>query len=356
MLPVTNRGKGQKDSALGAAYGVITSYKVHSNDVLDGQLRVTVEEENTGRSVWFSERMLTDNEIIETLKETASQRVRWSIHRPKSGWYIRLRAPLFPPNASVSLLPVEAPEAPAGSGTLSFLCQTRIDLTPPPPAYGTPSANPAQPRMSQSSDHSYPPSSPSSPIGSAPYSKPNPSSPLAVNVDVDPAASTTELLSSTTVASTSSLLPSPVASTNPNPPAAAAPGATGPKTTADPRVRSEVTRFFVKPMPLGTTTQPGAASSRLSFLPAAMSMNLMGSLGTPHHSFTIQTSSGALPPVLTYHDTTPFLSAARSTGTIELDHGVARCLGVEPSWWIAVALAYVEFLEARDGYLAASDG
>ena len=50
-----------------------------------------------------------------------------------------------------------------------------------------------------------------------------------------------------------------------------------------------------------------------------------------------------------YHDTTPFLGANNTSGTIELDHGVARCLGVEPSWWIAVALAYInEFLEERE--------
>lgn len=48
-----------------------------------------------------------------------------------------------------------------------------------------------------------------------------------------------------------------------------------------------------------------------------------------------------------YHDTTPLLGSHNS-GTIELDHGVARCLGVEPSWWIAVALAYIEFLQERD--------
>jgi hypothetical protein len=37
-----------------------------------------------------------------------------------------------------------------------------------------------------------------------------------------------------------------------------------------------------------------------------------------------------------------------ASGIIELDHGVARALGVEPSWWIAVALAYIEFLAERD--------
>lgn len=65
-------------------------------------------------------------------------------------------------------------------------------------------------------------------------------------------------------------------------------------------------------------------------------------------TFSIQNSSASLPPVLIYHDTTPLLGAGKSTGTIELDHGVARSLGVDPSFWISVALAYLEFLEERD--------
>ena len=53
--------------------------------------------------------------------------------------------------------------------------------------------------------------------------------------------------------------------------------------------------------------------------------------------------------MLTFTDTTPLLIGTGATsGTIELDHGVARALGVEPSWWIAVALAYIEFLDERD--------
>jgi len=83
MLPTSSRGNtGQKDSALGAAYGATATYHVYrsvndaipgfafhsffnsieplqhlahiSNDVLEGRLRVTVEESATGRSIWFS--------------------------------------------------------------------------------------------------------------------------------------------------------------------------------------------------------------------------------------------------------------------------------------------------------------
>lgn len=53
------------------------------------------------------------------------------------------------------------------------------------------------------------------------------------------------------------------------------------------------------------------------------------------------------PPLLTFLDETPVFSV-RTTGTIELNAKLEARLGVERSFWIAVALAYLEFLEERD--------
>jgi hypothetical protein len=69
-------------------------------------------------------------------------------------------------------------------------------------------------------------------------------------------------------------------------------------------------------------------------------------------SFLVQTSS--LPPVLTFHDTTPLLGMGSSTGRLQLDQGVARVLGVDGSFWIAIALAYLEFLDEKDVSFRAS--
>jgi len=41
------------------------------------------------------------------------------------------------------------------------------------------------------------------------------------------------------------------------------------------------------------------------------------------------------------------------TGLIEIDTKEERSLGVETSFWIAMALSYLEFLEERESYLAA---
>ena len=54
------------------------------------------------------------------------------------------------------------------------------------------------------------------------------------------------------------------------------------------------------------------------------------------------------PPVLVFHDRTPVLTVRSHTGLIELNRAEEQLLGVETSFWIAVALTYLEFLEERD--------
>jgi len=58
-------------------------------------------------------------------------------------------------------------------------------------------------------------------------------------------------------------------------------------------------------------------------------------------------------PLLTFHDRTPVLTVRSLTGLIEIDQAEERVLGVQTSFWVAVALTYLEFLEERESYLAA---
>ncbi len=53
-------------------------------------------------------------------------------------------------------------------------------------------------------------------------------------------------------------------------------------------------------------------------------------------------------PLLTFHDRTPVWTARCSSGLIELDEGQCRVLGVDPVFYVAVALTYLEFLEERE--------
>lgn len=53
-------------------------------------------------------------------------------------------------------------------------------------------------------------------------------------------------------------------------------------------------------------------------------------------------------PLLTFHDRTPILIVRSVTGLIELDEQVESDLGVDQSFWIAIALTYLDFLEDRE--------
>lgn len=53
-------------------------------------------------------------------------------------------------------------------------------------------------------------------------------------------------------------------------------------------------------------------------------------------------------PLLIFHDTTPILTVGSVTGLLEIDRAEERILGVDTSFWIAVGLTYLEFLEERE--------
>jgi hypothetical protein len=53
-------------------------------------------------------------------------------------------------------------------------------------------------------------------------------------------------------------------------------------------------------------------------------------------------------PLLTFHDRTPVLTVRSLTGLLEIDQSEEILLGVDTSFWVAVALAYLEFLEERE--------
>ena len=53
-------------------------------------------------------------------------------------------------------------------------------------------------------------------------------------------------------------------------------------------------------------------------------------------------------PLLTFHDRTPMLTVGSVTGLLEVDRAEERILGVDTSFWVAVALTYLEFLEERE--------
>jgi len=224
---------------------------------------------------------------------------------------------------------------------LAFTCQTRIDATPPPPAYPH---DAQEGHLAQTSSMSYPPT----PLYSSTSSCVEASTSIShfyVSKDV--------------VTSPKCSISSP---TSPPPSFKASEASYNRPLSTHPLPHADLTRFIVKPTNVTMT-----APSRLSFLPAALTRSIFGvgksfTIQASHESHPLTSSSSTLHsqlapniPVLTFHDATPLIGTHSTSGTIELDHGVARALGVDPSWWIAIALAYIEFLDDRDGYQAAAN-
>ncbi|KAG8899406.1 hypothetical protein FRB99_006751 [Tulasnella sp. 403] len=307
-------------SSIGATYGILSRFTLRSSDVIDEHLKVQVVEERSGRVEWTQERSLTESEIIETIKHDPSGRVCWTIHRPVQGWYIRLRSPMLPPGALVPFTPLSVaaqrtqfPSAEPTDGSFTFSCRTMsLDLS---------SRYTNVRPMNTPSGHSYPPS----PRGS--ISSSSTSSNTLVQDDAVRTAGTT--------------------------------------TDPPPRPQSQITHFLVTPHEHPTATPEERAQHRVSGFFSTLGKKLVGALETKK-SFTIRIPayppSPTLPPaplltLLTFHDTTPALRLGTPTsGTLELDEGIARILGVDRGFYIAIALAFLEFQSDKEGYLAAANG
>ncbi|KDQ16433.1 hypothetical protein BOTBODRAFT_30773 [Botryobasidium botryosum FD-172 SS1] len=363
--------------------------------------------------------------------------LRWSVHRPIRGWYLRLRSPLFPPASAINVAPGPA------DGTLEFACRTNVDMRrciPPPP--NNPHSNTSG-SGDQAVVHSYPPqpasASSASPTSSATSTtgfnigqntprwgptRSNTAPPRALardsrSSDSSVSSSSTAVslppsrppsahglppASSAVVSAPRILVTAPVESgvkrskvvheASPPPPVpksvpAPAPSAPGeseknagssqtknqdqgagsstrpPAPPAPPKV--EITNFVLTPrphLPLPSAQSQGSGSALSSSASGVFSVltsprapsfiaSAIQSILPPRKSFTLHTPS--LPPLITFHDTSPYLGT-QTRGTILFDTGVARVLGVDESFWIAVGCAYLEYLGERESYMAAADG
>ncbi|KAF8525434.1 hypothetical protein JB92DRAFT_2826772 [Gautieria morchelliformis] len=52
------------------------------------QIPSVVLEEGTDNVLWFKERVMTQDDIVESMVDSATSYLRWSIHRPNHGWYL----------------------------------------------------------------------------------------------------------------------------------------------------------------------------------------------------------------------------------------------------------------------------
>ncbi|KAJ7657776.1 hypothetical protein DFH06DRAFT_454127 [Mycena polygramma] len=289
----------------------ITRYVIQSSDVL-AELKINIKEENSDKVIWFKERFLEDEEIIEHLVHNESRKICWTMHRPRNGWYIRIRSPAFPPGAFIPLIP-PLPHTAHPPGALLFSSRTNI-----------PTVSDASTRVSTSTAHSYPPTPPPAVVV-------HPPTPASVTAKLEQAQ--------------------------------------GKQRHQPPP--TQVTEFVLAPY-----TSEVLKPEQMSFFQRALSAIKSQTAG-PSYSFTLArvtppTSPApptpipspvdstvplaaplALPPLLTFHDRTPTMTVGTVTGVIEIDQTEERTLGVDSSFWIAVALTYLEFLQEKESYLAA---
>ncbi|KAF5345119.1 hypothetical protein D9757_013868 [Collybiopsis confluens] len=384
-------------------------YKIQSSDVLQ-DARTNVIDETSEKVVWYKERFLGDDEIIEHLVHSPTQSIHWTIHRPaRKGWYIRIRSPSFPPGVFIPLLPVQKrgrdekggiwDDGAVIDGSLGF----RTRVIDGKPSAGSSSSS-TMTRMSTTAlVHSYPPTPPPPPTLSLTPASPPPS---LSSYSLDEPISTLASSSSMTLLghSTDTLLLPPSSSSSSSPTIAEfllspTTASTNPSTegllsralkafkyyTASTDIISNgysftLSRVIIQapPPPLHVALAAAAPGSG-SILPTTMSPSLSGTgtgppppaSGTPSSSLSstptppsVSASESASPspplrklrspiPLLTFTDLTPAFNISGSlSGSLVVDKREAEVLGIEQSFWVAVGLVYVGFLEERGSYLA----
>ncbi|KAL1664262.1 hypothetical protein GGF50DRAFT_101951 [Schizophyllum commune] len=319
----------------------VSRFIVQSSDVLQN-FRVNVCPEHSEKVIWYKERYLTDDEIVENLVFNHTNTICWTVHRPKRGWYIRIRAPSFPPDVFIPLTPVPALSPYHADGALSFKSRTNIppDAVPPlapPIAAGDLSLSNAD-------------------LGMGSFSRVDLLGAMSGEGPVGAGLGAGRL--------SSNLL---------------GPHGYPPKTNprlSQPRPESQTTEFILAPHaatePKPTGLLARAAAALKAARPAHNNSFTLARIPTPTapppyqpHDPTVEAvafppSAAAAPPppappVLRFHDTTPVLMVRRVTGVIEIDREEERFLGIEASFWIAVALTYLDFLEDRESYIAAAN-
>ncbi|TFK47174.1 hypothetical protein OE88DRAFT_1706363 [Heliocybe sulcata] len=322
----------------------LARYTVQSSDVISDS-RVNVMEESSQKVLWYKERFLTEDEIVDHIFDNATTTLCWSVHRPKRGWYIRIRCPTFPPGYFIGLIPVPKTSPYHMEAALSFACRT--NLPRPFPSFSEVSLV-SSPHSSNSSvdtditltehssaaSHSYPPTPP------------------VPALNVRPA--------------------SPIEDEEPNPNERSRNFKSKAKS---PRPKTQVSQFLLTrhamnpPVP---TEQTSFLSRALSYWKSTEEAQSLSFALSPIPAVTPTTGSSSPgpsllpidgpgmhchphmpPPLVAFHDRTPAFAFRNTTGMLEIDENEARMLGVHVSFWVTVSLTYLAFLEDRDSYLAA---
>ncbi|KAL7412145.1 hypothetical protein BDY24DRAFT_393394 [Mrakia frigida] len=371
----------------------LVRYLVRTSDAVDVP-RVDVLAEEGGRTIWGKTRELHQHTIVSKLEDLDHPSISYSLTRPITHFSLAISSPLFPRSSSIPLRVEPLPDEDGGGVEIEVIVSCRVDLErglpPPTPTLTSPSTATISSIATSSAF-----TSPTTPT-TYPPAPPSRFSTISASSSRTSTSSLSPTVREATIASQSlrfTVLPAP------HPLFHQPPGSHNHHLSVPPRfgggigpggrdLRGEE-RIPLSPTPrsldvgfgeqaeLGGPT--GAVSSGLTWgrklgrvlggivsgVKGVAGRNLEGAakyrgksfhLLPPPHLFPALPPPAINPrPILTFHDTTPFLSAT-TQGVLIVDEALVRVLGVERGFWIAVALAALEIEEDREGYLAAQDG
>ncbi|EIN05720.1 hypothetical protein PUNSTDRAFT_115667 [Punctularia strigosozonata HHB-11173 SS5] len=316
-----------------------------SSDVIS-DLRINVQEERSG-----AERFLSDTEIVENVYDNATSTLLWTIHRPKRGWYTRIRSPSFPPNVFIPLLPIPRTSPYFVDTALTVACRTNRPSPSSPlspilsPTAMSPAMTPKVSMDSQQSSHSYPPTPPAMATPDISVSPPSPEQVKAKLAS----------LGSASASSSSSTNGGDLAGVSNGPSSRRISRRTSSRPA--PAANTQITQFLLAPE--GSTAHLSASPP-----PASWWSRVWSLVASNAPSNSLSFSLTPLPPLqvapipssvalITLTDLTPTLTVYRFSGLLAIDEAGVKELGVETSFWVAVSLAYIDFLGERESYLAA---
>jgi len=330
------------DNQAGPSNSGTAKYLVQTSDVLQ-DMRVNVSEEGSEKVIWYKERFLDEHEIVENLVHNITGTVCWTIRRPLRGWYVRIRSPAFPPHVFIPLVPVSSTSHLHTEAALSFKTRTNVSST-----RLIPSARDSQITLqdnasassSTSSVHSYPPT---------------PTAVANIQLPSSPTSSKApEYFGQSSLRRLWKPIPSPIPTEFLLSPSSAQP--------AQPLQNAS---FFTRALSVLRSHQPSHSNSfTLSRVvppdsnakpapPPYATENQVKADAGQSTAVILEQKVCLHTPLLVFHDQTPVLTVRSLTGLIEMDKAEESYLGVDTSFWIAVALTYLEFLEEREGFLAA---
>ncbi|KAF8604354.1 hypothetical protein BDV93DRAFT_522465 [Ceratobasidium sp. AG-I] len=388
-------------------------FLLSTSDVLEGGQKVYIKDEKTGETRWCKTRILAHKEIIDEIRTPEPENaLKYTIHRPTRGWYIHVRAHSSLQSRS-GLRPMAlTPDLLADPSRPDADSELVVQF----PLVGRGKGKERDDErggggLREQDEYSFPPTPPiKSPPRSIKSPPPSVKSPPPSSIPPNSAASTSTTMSA-------SHLPSPI---HTDPLRSPAPLQRALERQRQREEVERTIPLVFAPLPPPTIPQKQPMFSRAyasgilrvlantlfspprrSFILSVRAssppsktggvMELDGKLGhalpmEPVPTPTLEVGAVLAPrvPVLTYEDTTPVLAVSKMTGVLGVDLDVfgrmvkeeseegveeevvgegredgrtgERETGEDVGLLVATALAYLDFLGDREGYIAAANG